>query len=481
KLYKAPETLEVEEEKIKESVHDKIKESLHDKMIIDKEPELYSMSEEDFEDKDGDKDKTNFKAHSANGPLSSSRKAKYNDDLNKDIFVEETSQEVAQSMEEYISTAEIVKDTAGGCEEIIELKDIQNIKNVTDKKILKESENRKKKDKVQSSTSFLGEEEISDEDNTLDRMDAQTSDKEENEEEISDEDNTLDRMDAQTSDKEENEEEISDEDNTLDRMDAKTSDKEENEEHVQDGEDFDVTEDIESREPDNEAESSHVGEPLLTPEGLQQLLKKLSFPFLNQLAVNPLTAGHHLQLMTLSAMRAALAQEGKSKIPANLEIKRLWRRHKNKEAAAKSRKRRNDQILKLQTEADELENNNSSLHQEMIFLQQQRDELELMLGSHKGHCNLNKVVTPSHTTKSENTSSESKSTNISFKLSNVGASTSNTETVNVSVSADPASELQYKDDIKSHSYSVNMETKQSHNIVESSSVEDFIFELRNKL
>lgn len=62
------------------------------------------------------------------------------------------------------------------------------------------------------------------------------------------------------------------------------------------------------------------------------------------------------------------------------------RRERNKLAAARCRKRRLDQTNMLQEETDELEDKKSELQTEIQLLQQQRDELEFLLATHKAVC-----------------------------------------------------------------------------------------------
>lgn len=68
------------------------------------------------------------------------------------------------------------------------------------------------------------------------------------------------------------------------------------------------------------------------------------------------------------------------------EERRCMRRERNKLAAARCRKRRLDQTNMLQDETDDLEDKKSGLQQEIQLLQQQRDELEFLLATHKAVC-----------------------------------------------------------------------------------------------
>lgn len=68
------------------------------------------------------------------------------------------------------------------------------------------------------------------------------------------------------------------------------------------------------------------------------------------------------------------------------EVKRRVRRERNKMAAARCRKRRLDQTMTLQEETDHLEEKKSSIQTEITVLQQQREELEFLLATHKAVC-----------------------------------------------------------------------------------------------
>lgn len=74
------------------------------------------------------------------------------------------------------------------------------------------------------------------------------------------------------------------------------------------------------------------------------------------------------------------------RITAEEEERRSLRRERNKLAAARCRKRRLDQTNMLQDETDELEDKKSELQTEIQLLQQQRDELEFLLATHKAVC-----------------------------------------------------------------------------------------------
>uniref|UniRef100_A0A182MTJ6 BZIP domain-containing protein n=1 Tax=Anopheles culicifacies TaxID=139723 RepID=A0A182MTJ6_9DIPT len=78
--------------------------------------------------------------------------------------------------------------------------------------------------------------------------------------------------------------------------------------------------------------------------------------------------------------------------PSNLtpeeEEKRRIRRERNKQAAARCRRRREDHTNELVDETDQLEKKRLSLTQEIQQLQQEKDELEFLLDTHREHCRL---------------------------------------------------------------------------------------------
>lgn len=74
------------------------------------------------------------------------------------------------------------------------------------------------------------------------------------------------------------------------------------------------------------------------------------------------------------------------RLSAEEEERRCLRRERNKLAAARCRKRRLDQTNMLQDETDDLEDKKSELQTEIQLLQQQRDELEFLLATHKAVC-----------------------------------------------------------------------------------------------
>ncbi|XP_052901270.1 transcription factor kayak isoform X1 [Anopheles moucheti] len=78
--------------------------------------------------------------------------------------------------------------------------------------------------------------------------------------------------------------------------------------------------------------------------------------------------------------------------PSNLtpeeEEKRRIRRERNKQAAARCRRRREDHTNELVDETDQLEKKRQSLAQEIQQLQQEKDDLEFLLESHREHCRL---------------------------------------------------------------------------------------------
>ncbi|XP_058127909.1 transcription factor kayak isoform X2 [Anopheles ziemanni] len=84
--------------------------------------------------------------------------------------------------------------------------------------------------------------------------------------------------------------------------------------------------------------------------------------------------------------------------PSNLtpeeEEKRRIRRERNKQAAARCRRRREDHTNELVDETDQLEKRRQSLHQEIQALQQEKDDLEFLLESHREHCRLRARLSP---------------------------------------------------------------------------------------
>ncbi|XP_035895608.1 transcription factor kayak isoform X2 [Anopheles stephensi] len=78
--------------------------------------------------------------------------------------------------------------------------------------------------------------------------------------------------------------------------------------------------------------------------------------------------------------------------PSNLtpeeEEKRRIRRERNKQAAARCRRRREDHTNELVDETDQLEKKRQSLAQEIQQLQQEKDDLEFLLETHREHCRL---------------------------------------------------------------------------------------------
>ncbi|XP_045120522.1 transcription factor kayak-like isoform X2 [Portunus trituberculatus] len=85
------------------------------------------------------------------------------------------------------------------------------------------------------------------------------------------------------------------------------------------------------------------------------------------------------------------------RITAEEEERRHLRRERNKLAAARCRKRRLDQTNMLQDETDELEEKKTELQTEIQLLQQQRDELEFLLATHKAVCRRHVPPAPSAT------------------------------------------------------------------------------------
>merc|ERR1719319_1859176 len=73
-------------------------------------------------------------------------------------------------------------------------------------------------------------------------------------------------------------------------------------------------------------------------------------------------------------------------IPPEEELKRVQRRERNKQAAARCRKRRLDQTCTLQVEVDGWEEKRRSLKEEIQQLETQKKGLEMVLGRHHGAC-----------------------------------------------------------------------------------------------
>jgi fos-like antigen len=66
--------------------------------------------------------------------------------------------------------------------------------------------------------------------------------------------------------------------------------------------------------------------------------------------------------------------------------RRDQRRERNKQAAARCRKRRLDQTMTLQEEVDQWEDKKSSLQEEIHALQAQKEELKFILDAHRNMC-----------------------------------------------------------------------------------------------
>lgn len=66
--------------------------------------------------------------------------------------------------------------------------------------------------------------------------------------------------------------------------------------------------------------------------------------------------------------------------------RREQRRERNKQAAARCRKRRLDQTMTLQEEVDQWEDKKSALQEEIHALQAQKEELKFILDAHKNMC-----------------------------------------------------------------------------------------------
>lgn len=78
--------------------------------------------------------------------------------------------------------------------------------------------------------------------------------------------------------------------------------------------------------------------------------------------------------------------KNESNISAEEAERRRIRRERNKLAAAKCRKRRMDHTAQLQEETEELESVQKEIHDEIVSLQQQKEQLEFILRAHKVHC-----------------------------------------------------------------------------------------------
>lgn len=68
------------------------------------------------------------------------------------------------------------------------------------------------------------------------------------------------------------------------------------------------------------------------------------------------------------------------------EEKRRIRRERNKMAAARCRRRREDHTNELVDETDQLEKRKQALQDEIKQLQQEKEDLEFLLDSHREHC-----------------------------------------------------------------------------------------------
>jgi len=71
--------------------------------------------------------------------------------------------------------------------------------------------------------------------------------------------------------------------------------------------------------------------------------------------------------------------------------KRLMRRERNKQAAARCRKRRLDHTMALQQEVDLWEDKKQHLQNEIRQLQKEKEELDVLLESHQSQCKMRKV------------------------------------------------------------------------------------------
>ena len=81
-----------------------------------------------------------------------------------------------------------------------------------------------------------------------------------------------------------------------------------------------------------------------------------------------------------------LKQETESSLDPEEEERRRVRRERNKLAAARCRKRRVDQIESLQRDVEEWEERKRLLQEEIVSLQQQREEFQFILEAHRHSC-----------------------------------------------------------------------------------------------
>ena len=81
-----------------------------------------------------------------------------------------------------------------------------------------------------------------------------------------------------------------------------------------------------------------------------------------------------------------LKQEPESSLDPEEEERRRVRRERNKLAAARCRKRRVDQIESLQRDVEEWEERKRLLQEEIVSLQQQREEFQFILEAHRHSC-----------------------------------------------------------------------------------------------
>ena len=81
-----------------------------------------------------------------------------------------------------------------------------------------------------------------------------------------------------------------------------------------------------------------------------------------------------------------LKQEPETSLDPEEEERRRVRRERNKLAAARCRKRRVDQIESLQRDVEEWEERKRLLQEEIVSLQQQREEFQFILEAHRHSC-----------------------------------------------------------------------------------------------
>lgn len=106
--------------------------------------------------------------------------------------------------------------------------------------------------------------------------------------------------------------------------------------------------------------------------------------------------GAHGELHQASSVPERKVNRGGGRKPMKMEAeedlspeeaeRREQRRERNKQAAARCRKRRLDQTMTLQEEVDQWEDKKSSLQEEIHALQAQKEELKFILDAHRNMC-----------------------------------------------------------------------------------------------